>query len=151
MLIADVGGQFGEELIEMSVDRGVSIGMVDIDRLAKAAGFDGNPGHIAIRRGEDGKVLPVLCPDIEAHVIMVGAKLAKVGGETDGDGQWVTEVTAGNFCRGKNLGETLKRTTTTEREDEIPHDIKPGLKIQEATKIPNHRLVIPIASPIFPI
>jgi len=77
-------------------------------------------------------------------VVVVGAQLAEVGGEADGDGQWVAEVAMGNFCGGEELGECLGCTTTKERENEIPHEINAGLKVVEETKIPNHRIVIPI-------
>jgi hypothetical protein len=82
-------------------------------------------------------------------MIMVGAQLAEVGGEKNGDVQWIAEVAARNLCGRKELGESVERTTTTERENEIPHEINAGLKVVEETKIPNHRLVIPNVSPFF--
>jgi len=121
LLLVNIGSQCREELVEVTIHGRISVGMIDIDRLAKTAGLDGHPRHVSVRCGEDRQVLPMLRADIETHVVVIGAKLAEIGGEADGDGEWIAKIAAGNFSDREYLGKTLKRTTADGREKEISH------------------------------
>ena len=89
----DIGRQCREELVEMPVHRCIAIGMADIDGLAESCRLDLYPGDVAIGGCMYRLVLSVLGTDIQSHVIVIGPKLAEVGGQAHRKVQRVPEVT----------------------------------------------------------
>ena len=66
--------------------------MSDIDRLPESERPDLHPRDISVRSCIYREVLPMLGPDIETHMIVVGAKLAEIRGQAHGNPQRVAEI-----------------------------------------------------------
>src|ERR1700734_1599100 len=98
--------QCGEELVEMSVHRCIAIGMPDIDGLTESCRLDLYSGDITVGCCMYRLVLLVLGTDIQSHVIVIGPKLAEVGGQAHRKVQRVPEITLriGYRCKQRQGG-----------------------------------------------
>ena len=101
-----------KEFIEMAVYSGIAVGMIDIDSLSEAFGCYRDAGDIAVGRGIDRQVHPVLGPDVQSHVVVIGAEFPKVGGQAYRDVQWIAKVVAWISGRRGIIGESLAANRT---------------------------------------
>ena len=62
----------------MTIDAGVSVGMVDIDSIAKTILVDGQTADIAVGNGTHMPPLAVLCLDVESAMKVPGARFTEV-------------------------------------------------------------------------
>ena len=92
MLLLYKCGQGRDESAEMAVYRRIAIGMADIDRLAESEGPDLYSRDISVRSRIYRQVLPMLGPDIEAHMVVIGAELTEIRGQADGNTERVPEI-----------------------------------------------------------
>ena len=88
----------------MGIQTYISVGVPDIDRLAKSKGFNFNPVYITVSSCIYGQVFPVRRSDIETHMIMIGPQFPEICSEADGNIQRVSELIL-------RIGEWLEKLT----------------------------------------
>ena len=92
----------------MGIQRGVAVGVVDVDGAAKATGLYFDAGNVAVCRGKYGQVLHFVGTQVKPHVVVVGAQLAKVAAKAHWDIKGVAEIFFGIVWRVKELKRVIR-------------------------------------------
>src|ERR1700733_8334454 len=67
LLPAYISGQRREEFIQMGIERGITVGMTDIERLPESLRLDLHMGNISVGRGIYRQVHSFLGPYVQSH------------------------------------------------------------------------------------
>ncbi len=107
LLPAHIACHCGGKGVKMAVDRRVTVGMRDIERIAIASGADRDARHVAVGHGMDGMSRRALRLDVQPPVEMIRAQLAEVGAQQHREIKGQAE--AGLLLRVSQRGEEQKK------------------------------------------